>query len=57
MDLLRDRLNIMIPNPELEKEWDELREIGEKYRAAEKKLKEQSEMWKKLKQTPPNPLY
>ena len=57
MDLLRDRLNIMIPNPELEKEWDELRELGEKYRAAEKKLKEQSEMWEKLKQNPPNPLY
>ena len=57
MDLLRDRLNIMIPNPELEKEWDELRELGEKYRAAEKKLKEQSEMWEKLKQNPPDSLY
>ena len=57
MDLLRDRLNIMIPNPELEKEWDELKELGEKYRAAEKKLKEQSEMWKKLKQNPPDSLY
>ena len=57
MDLLRDRLNIMIPNPELEKEWDELKELGEKYRAAEKKLKEQSEMWRKLKQTPPDTLY
>jgi hypothetical protein len=58
MDLLKDRLNIMIPDPRLEKEWDELKDLGDKYRALEKKLKEQSEMWAKLKSMPPpDPLY
>lgn len=53
MDLLKDRLNIMIPDPRMEKEWDQLRELGDQYRALEKKLKEQSEMWAKLKSMPP----
>ena len=57
LDLLRDRLNVMIPNPKLEKEWEQLRELGDQYRALEAKLKEQGEMWAKLKQTPPDPLY
>lgn len=50
---LEQRLNILVPNPELEKEWDELRELGERYRELEKKCKEKGEMWKKLKQMPP----
>ena len=53
LELLKDRLNIMIPNPELEKEWDELKELGDQYRALEAKLKEQGEMWAKLKAMPP----
>jgi hypothetical protein len=50
---LEERLNVLVPNPELEKEWDELRELGERYRELEKKCKEKGEMWKKLKQMPP----
>lgn len=50
---LEERLNILVPNPELEKEWDELRELGERYRELEKKCKEKGEMWKKLKSMPP----
>ena len=57
MDILRDRLNVMIPNPKLEKEWDQLKELGDQYRALEAKLKEQGEMWSKLKQMPPPDLY
>ena len=53
MDILQDRLNVMIPNPALEKEWDELKELGDKYRALEAKLKEQGDMWAKLKSMPP----
>ena len=53
MDLLKDRLNIMIPDPRLEKEWDELKALGDQYRALQKKLEEQSEMWVKLKSMPP----
>jgi hypothetical protein len=50
---IQDRLNILRPNPELEKEWDQLRELGEQYRELEKKLQEQSDMWAKLKAMPP----
>ena len=58
MEILRDRLNVMIPNPEMEKEWDQLKELGDQYRALEAKLKEQAEMWRKLKEMPPpDPLY
>jgi hypothetical protein len=53
IDALEQRLNILVPNPELETEWDELRELGERYRELEKKCKEKGEMWKKLKQMPP----
>jgi hypothetical protein len=56
MDMLttiQDRLNVMVPNPELETEWDQLRELGEQYRELEKKVKEQGDMWAKLKAMPP----
>ena len=47
---LEQRLNIMVPNPELEKEWDELKELGDRYRELEKQLKEKGNMWAKLKE-------
>jgi hypothetical protein len=50
---IQDRLNILRPNPELETEWDQLRELGAQYRDLEKKLQEQSDMWAKLKAMPP----
>ena len=53
MEVLQDRLNIMVPNPQLEKEWEQLKKLGDKYRKLEKKLKEQGEMWSKLKAMPP----
>jgi hypothetical protein len=49
MEKVEERLNILTPNPELEKEWDQLRRLGERYRKLEKKCKEQSDMWNKLK--------
>jgi hypothetical protein len=52
MERVEDRLNILTPNPNLENEWDELRELGERYRELEKKCKEKAEMWKKLKSMP-----
>ena len=53
MEKVEERLNILTPNPELEKEWDDLRKLGEKYRKLEKKCKEKAEVWKKLKSMPP----
>jgi hypothetical protein len=52
MEKVEARLNILTPNPELEKEWDELRRLGERYRKLEKKCQEKAEMWKKLKSMP-----
>ena len=52
MEKVEERLNILTPNPELEKEWDDLRRLGERYRKLEKKCKEKAEVWKKLKSMP-----
>lgn len=52
MEKVEERLNILTPNPELEREWDELRRLGERYRKLEKKCKEKAEVWKKLKSMP-----
>jgi hypothetical protein len=52
MEKVEERLNILTPNPELEKEWDDLRRLGERYRKLEKKCKEKAEVWKKLKAMP-----
>lgn len=53
MEKVEERLNILTPNPELEKDWDDLRKLGERYRKLEKKCKEKAEVWKKLKSMPP----
>lgn len=50
IDALEQRLNIMVPNPELEAEWDELKELGDRYRALEKQCKEKGQMWAKLRE-------
>ena len=52
MEKVEERLNILTPNPEMEKEWDDLRKLGERYRKLEKKCKEKSDTWNKLKAMP-----
>jgi hypothetical protein len=52
MEKVEERLNILTPNPELEKEWDQLRRLGERYRKLEKKCQEKSDAWNKLKNMP-----
>lgn len=52
LEALEDRLNMLVPNPELEKEWDDLKKLGDRYRKLEKKCKEKAEMWNKLKSMP-----
>jgi hypothetical protein len=49
MESVEQRLNILRPNPALEAEWDQLRELGEQYRELEKQLAEKSQMWNTLK--------
>ena len=48
---LEERLNILVPNPELEKEWAELKSLGEKYRKLEADLTEKARMWQALQKT------
>lgn len=53
IDMLRrieQRLNILTPNPELESEWEELRALGEQYRALEKHIEEKMKTWQRLSQ-------
>ena len=52
LEALEDRLNMLVPNPELEKEWDDLKKLGNRYRKLEKKCREKAEMWNKLKSMP-----
>ena len=52
MEKVEERLNILTPNPELEKEWDDLCRLGERYRKLEKKCHEKAAMWKQLKSMP-----
>jgi hypothetical protein len=53
MDKIAQRLNILTPNPDMEKEWDDLRRLGERYRKLEKKCQEKSQMWEALKKMQP----
>ena len=53
MERVEERLNILTPNPELEKEWDDLRRLGERYRKLEKKCQQKAQMWEALKKMPP----
>ena len=52
MEAMEERMNWMQPNVELEKEWDDLKKLGDRYRKLEAKCREKAEMWKKLKSMP-----
>ena len=56
MEKVEERLNILTPNPELEKEWDDLRRLGNRYRALERKCREKAQMWEALKKVQPRQL-
>jgi len=49
LDSINSRLNILQPNVKLEEEWQELKTLGDQYRALEKDLEEKSKMWQVLK--------
>ena len=52
INAIGERLNLLDINPELEAEWDQLRELGDCYRQLEQELKTKSEMWTILKSMP-----
>ena len=48
-DKIEERLAILHPNPELEDRWDELKELGERYKKLEQELLEKEKVWAILK--------
>jgi hypothetical protein len=46
---IQERMGILVPNADMEAEWDELCELAERYRELEKLCKEKSTVWNKLK--------
>ena len=50
---IQERLNILTPNPTLETEWTELRELGEQYRKLEQHILDKQATWNRLKAMPP----
>lgn len=49
LNAIQQRLAMMKPNEALEAEFDQLRALGDQYRALEAKLLEQQNMWSRLK--------
>jgi hypothetical protein len=49
IEKIEQRLAILKPNPEMEDKWNELKELGERYRSLEKELYEKEKMWEILK--------
>jgi hypothetical protein len=42
---IEQRLNILRPNPELESEWTELRDLGDQYRKLEAQIQAKMKTW------------
>jgi hypothetical protein len=49
MASVNERLAVMVPNPELEAEFDDLKACADRYRELEQKFLEQKRMWETLK--------
>jgi hypothetical protein len=46
---IEERLAILHPNPKLEDRWDELKELGKRYKELEQELLEKEKVWNILK--------
>jgi hypothetical protein len=49
LDKIEERLAILHPNPELEDRWDELKELGKRYKELEQEIIEKEKVWAILK--------
>jgi hypothetical protein len=49
---IEERLGLLQPNPELEQEWSDLRELGEQYRKLEQHIKDKQATFDRLKAMP-----
>jgi hypothetical protein len=51
LQAVNERLAVLIPNPALEREFNELQACGDEYRRLERELQEQIRIWNVLKKT------
>ena len=51
LDAVEQRLGLLRPSLELEKEWDELKRLGDEYRALEADIRDKMKVWDILKKT------
>jgi hypothetical protein len=42
---IQSQMGLLVPNPQIEAEFDQLRELGDRYRALEALIKEQKQVW------------
>ncbi len=49
---IEERLGLFQPNPELEAEWEELRELGEQYRKLEQYIRDKQATFERLRAMP-----
>ena len=49
LEKIDERLAILHPNPKLEDKWEELKELGKRYRELEQELIEKEKVWTILK--------
>jgi len=49
LDKIEERLAILHPNPKLEDKWDELKELGKRYKELEQEIIEKEKVWGILK--------
>lgn len=49
IEAIESRLGLLRPAPELEREWDELKRLGDEYRAMEADIRAKMEVWAELK--------
>ncbi len=49
LDKIEERLAILHPNEKLEAKWEELKKLGDAYRALEKDIQEKEKIWEMLK--------
>ena len=52
MKSIEERLAIMQPNPELESEWKELKQLGDQYRKLEQHIRDKQATWDRLRAMP-----
>jgi hypothetical protein len=52
LSIIKERLNYLQVNPELEAEWEELKQLGDQYRKLEQHIRNKQATWDRLQAIP-----